>query len=247
MRRRFTGKTRVRRGSIPRKMREEVFLRDSYTCQFCQEKFDPSGLTIDHLVPLALGGTDEVTNYVTCCRRCNARKADMPLEEFAREMNIDVEDLPIHGDPVIDNDKLPIQIRILRKRLHDQVRRGDIRVTGIKAKNKFEKRYRREFMDTEIGRQVAAEEPRLPNQVRMMIPEIRTIAKSIREYKLLVEIAKSSHTRNLIGTVLTSDVDIEPRVRSMAKQTTDYRVRKRLNWSLERFEKSMRRYGKRRR
>lgn len=244
MRRRFTGKTRVRRGSIPKKMRVEIYQRDSFTCQFCQKKFDANDLTIDHLVPLALGGLDEMINYVTCCRRCNTRKADMPLEEFAREMNINVEDLPVHGDTVIDNDKLPIQIRILRKQLHHRMRRGDIRVIGTKAKNKFEKRYRREFMDTEIGRQVAAEEPRLPNQVRMMIPEIRTIAKSIREYKLLVEIAKSSHTRNLIGTVLTPDVDIEARVRSMAKQTTDYRVRKRLNWSLDRFEKSMRRYEK---
>ena len=247
MRRRFTGKTRVRRGSIPKKMRNEIFQRDSFICQFCQEKFDATELTIDHLVPLALGGLDEMTNYVTCCRGCNGRKADMPLDEFAREMNIDVEDLPIHGDLVIDNEKLPIQIRILRKRLYDRVRRGDIEIKGTSAKKKLEKTYRREFWNTEIGQQLESEEPSLPGHVRVMIPEIRPIAKSEREYRLLIELAKSAQTRDFIGGVLTPDVDIETRVRSMAKQTKNHSLRKRLNQSLDRFEKSMRRYAKRRR
>ena len=246
MRRRFTGKTRVRRGSIPKKMRVEIYQRDSFTCQFCQKKFDANDLTIDHLVPLALGGLDEMINYVTCCRRCNTRKADMPLEEFAREMNINVEDLPVHGDTVIDNDKLPIQIRILRKRLYDQVRMGDIKIKGTSAKQKLEKTYRREFWSTEIGRQLESEEPSLPGHVRVMIPEIKTIAKSAREYRLLIELAKSAQTRDFIGEVLTPGIDIEARVRSMAKQTKNHSLRKRLNQSLDRFEKSMRRYEKRR-
>ena len=71
-----------------------------------------------------------------------------------------------------------------------------------------------------------------------MIPEIRTIAKSAREYMLLVELAKSANTRNLIGTVLKVDVDVEGRVRSIASRTNDPALKKRLSWAIRRFEKA---------
>ena len=30
--------------------------------------------TIDHLVPMSKGGSDELENLVSCCRRCNSKK-----------------------------------------------------------------------------------------------------------------------------------------------------------------------------
>ena len=123
MKKRFTGRSRIGRGSIPKSMRNQIYSRDKRECQFCLKTLEPEEFTIDHLVPLALGGLDEVTNYVTCCRVCNKQKADKPLEDFLQVVNIDIEDLPVHGDPVIDNEKLPIEIRTIRKRIFD---RGEI-------------------------------------------------------------------------------------------------------------------------
>lgn len=240
MRRRFTGKSRTTRGSIPKRMRTEIYLRDKFTCQFCQNSPDKDELTIDHLIPLALGGLDEVTNYVTCCLSCNRRKADRSLEEFAREVDIKIEDIPIHGDPVIDNHEMPIQIRLIRKRVFDRIRRGDIRVGGQSAQNKIEKEYRREFWSTEMGQKLENEEPLLPGHVRIMIPEIKTIAKTPREYALLVELAKSANTRELIGSVLSADTDIEARVRSLANRNKDLALEKRINHALRRFNKVVR-------
>jgi 5-methylcytosine-specific restriction endonuclease McrA len=37
---------------------------------------------VDHLFPLARGGTDVLANVVPCCRRCNAEKSDMTLDEW---------------------------------------------------------------------------------------------------------------------------------------------------------------------
>ena len=240
MRRRFTGKSRTTRGSIPKMMRTEIYLRDKFTCQFCQNSPDKDELTIDHLIPLALGGLDEVTNYVTCCLSCNRRKADRSLEEFAREVDIKIEDIPVHGDPVIDNHEMPIQIRLIRKRIFDQIRQGTIQVGGKSAQKKIEKAYRREFWSTEIGQKLEAEEPLLPGHVRIMIPEIKTIANTPREYALLVELAKSAHTRELIGSILLSDMDIENRVRSIAGRNKNPRLEKRLNHALRRFNKVVR-------
>ena len=236
MKRRFTARSRTGRGSIPKSMRDEIYSRDEYKCQFCLNSPDLAELTIDHLVPLALGGLDEMTNYVTCCRSCNAAKADMPLKDFVQQVKTEIEDLPVHGDQIIDNDRLPVEIRIIRKRIFDRVRAGHLNAKGRSAQKKIEKAYRREFWTTPLGRELEAAEPSLPGQVRIAIPEIRTHAKTAREYLLLVELAKSARTRELIGTVLSNDVDIEGRVRSIASSNKDGALTKRLNDAIRRFE-----------
>ena len=237
MKKRFTGRSRIGRGSIPRSMRDEIYSRDGYRCQFCLRKTDPAELSIDHLVPLSLGGLDEITNYVTCCRVCNSAKADQSLQEFARTINVQIEQLPVHGDPVIDNQEIPAEIRIIRKRIFDRIRMGNLNARGHSGQKKIEKAYRREFWATPVGKALEAEEPSLPGQVRVVIPEIKTVAKTEREYLLLVELAKSAYTRELIGTVLKPNVDIESRVRSMAQRGDNVALAKRLNYALRRFER----------
>lgn len=38
--------------------------------------------TIDHIVALYNGGTDDIENLVLCCKRCNSRKKALTIEEF---------------------------------------------------------------------------------------------------------------------------------------------------------------------
>jgi 5-methylcytosine-specific restriction endonuclease McrA len=61
--------------------RRNIFLRDDYTCQYCGVRFDPKGLTCDHIIPKSRGGVTEWTNIVTSCIRCNLKKGDKLLEE----------------------------------------------------------------------------------------------------------------------------------------------------------------------
>lgn len=240
MRNRFTRKSRITRGSIPKRLRREVYRRDSGTCVYCGIKCPAEELTIDHMIPLARGGTDEATNWATCCRPCNERKADIPLEEFLASLEIPVEKLPVYGDPVIDNPALPIQIRVLRKRIFDRIRAGELAATGKNAQKKIEKAYRRELWVLPEGKALEAEFPRLPGQVRVLVPEIRSIAKSRREFLLLVELAKSARTRNLIGTTLTREINVEAAIESMSERERDPAQKKRLTQALKRFEKAVR-------
>src|SRR5690606_40273361 len=80
--------------------------------------------------------------------------------------------------------------------------------------------------------------------VRAMIPEIETIAKDAKEFLLLVELAKSAQTRNLIGTVLTADSPIVDRVRSLAERGKNPSLERRLRAALTRFEKAVARLDK---
>lgn len=241
MRDRFTRISKVERGRMRPKVKGDILQRDNHTCQFCGERFEPAELTIDHLIPMALGGLDEPTNYVACCEPCNQRKAAMPLEEFARTINVRVEKLPVHGDPVIDNDALPVELRLVRKRVFDRMRGGELRISGRSAQNKIEKEYRRDFWQTDRGKALEQEFPTLPGHVRVMIPEIKTIAGNEREFLLLVELAKSANTRNLIGTMLSKNVDIEKMVALRKDRDPDEALRKRLGQAWKRFGKEVRR------
>jgi 5-methylcytosine-specific restriction endonuclease McrA len=61
--------------------RRNIFLRDDYTCQYCGKRFDPKGLTCDHIVPKSRGGVTEWSNIVTSCIHCNLRKSDKLPDE----------------------------------------------------------------------------------------------------------------------------------------------------------------------
>jgi 5-methylcytosine-specific restriction endonuclease McrA len=63
--------------------RLQIFKRDRLICHICGKKTDPrksaphpKAPTIDHIVPIAKGGTHEPANVATACFMCNATKSD---------------------------------------------------------------------------------------------------------------------------------------------------------------------------
>lgn len=67
--------TRVGRQPIPRKLRHEVFKRDGYRCRECGATNKQTRLHIDHIIPVAKGGTNDLSNLQTLCEECNVAKA----------------------------------------------------------------------------------------------------------------------------------------------------------------------------
>lgn len=61
--------------------RENIYIRDNYTCQYCAVKFTFKELTIDHVLPASQGGQKIWTNVVTACRCCNQTKANRTPEK----------------------------------------------------------------------------------------------------------------------------------------------------------------------
>ncbi len=64
--------------AVSKRTRFEVLRRDNYTCRYCRST--ESKLTVDHVTPVTLGGTDDLTNLVAACRDCNAGKSSTVLE-----------------------------------------------------------------------------------------------------------------------------------------------------------------------
>ena len=61
--------------AVSKRVRFEVLRRDNYQCRYCGAAAPDVPLTVDHVVPVALGGTDEPSNLVAACQDCNAGKS----------------------------------------------------------------------------------------------------------------------------------------------------------------------------
>ncbi len=66
--------------------RKNIFLRDSYRCQYCGTQKKPERLTLDHVQPLSRGGADTWTNVVTACKTCNHRKGNHLPDEIGMRL-----------------------------------------------------------------------------------------------------------------------------------------------------------------
>ncbi len=65
--------------SLSKKIRFEVFKRDSFKCQYCGATPPSVILEVDHIMPVSKGGQDDIDNLVTACFDCNRGKSNKEL------------------------------------------------------------------------------------------------------------------------------------------------------------------------
>lgn len=66
---------------LSKKLRFEIFKRDSFTCQYCGAKAPAVVLECDHIIPVAEGGGNEPLNLATSCAACNSGKGARVLSD----------------------------------------------------------------------------------------------------------------------------------------------------------------------
>ena len=65
----------------------QTLLKRDRCCGFCGIMLDKYTITIDHLIPRCLGGSDELNNLVAACKSCNNAKDNMlPLNFIIRRI-----------------------------------------------------------------------------------------------------------------------------------------------------------------
>ena len=72
-------KTKVRRLIPPEwyALRYAVLRRDKYTCRYCGQYAPNVQLEVDHIIPIAEGGSNELSNLQVTCFACNRGKANL--------------------------------------------------------------------------------------------------------------------------------------------------------------------------
>jgi hypothetical protein len=61
--------------TVSKRLRFEILRRDNHACRYCGATAPEAKLTVDHVVPTALGGADEPANLVAACAACNSGKS----------------------------------------------------------------------------------------------------------------------------------------------------------------------------
>lgn len=61
--------------------RNNIYLRDKFTCAYCKVKFSRSQLNLDHVVPKSQGGKTCWENVTTSCVKCNLKKGARTPQE----------------------------------------------------------------------------------------------------------------------------------------------------------------------
>ena len=84
-----------KRRTLPKSLRVQVLARDSYRCRMCGRSSDEVALEVDHVVPVASGGTDELSNLATLCRDCNVGKSSYSFSDY-RDIALVPEGLESH-------------------------------------------------------------------------------------------------------------------------------------------------------
>jgi hypothetical protein len=69
------------REPISKKLRFEVFKRDSFRCQYCGASAPEAILEVDHVTPVVDGGKSDILNLITSCKPCNSGKGKRPLSD----------------------------------------------------------------------------------------------------------------------------------------------------------------------
>jgi HNH endonuclease len=61
---------------IPKSLLALIRQRAQFRCEYCHypEFLSSAPLSIDHIQPQSLGGTDDLVNLALACRRCNERR-----------------------------------------------------------------------------------------------------------------------------------------------------------------------------
>lgn len=74
---------------ISGKVQQIIWARDGFECMYCHRKMGEVQLTVDHFVPLELGGWDNETNYISSCAKCNREKGNQNPREWCRIKKLD--------------------------------------------------------------------------------------------------------------------------------------------------------------
>lgn len=74
---------------IRKEKRLAIYLRDGLACCYCGATVeDGARLTLDHIVPHSHGGSNNESNLVTACQKCNSSRGDRAVSDFCDSVAI---------------------------------------------------------------------------------------------------------------------------------------------------------------
>lgn len=105
------------RQAINPKVRFEVFKRDQHQCRYCGHGPPDVKLEVDHVIPVAEGGRNDIDNLVTACAACNRGKGATSLEVVQPATDDVVQHWVAHLSRAFDYPADPVSVSTFLARL----------------------------------------------------------------------------------------------------------------------------------
>lgn len=81
---------RKARWEISGAVQQKIWKADGVQCMYCGKLMGDVQLTIDHFIPLELGGANNQTNYLSACRRCNKDKGSSHPKDYLQKHKYEI-------------------------------------------------------------------------------------------------------------------------------------------------------------
>lgn len=81
---------RKARFEISGAVQQKIWKADGFKCVYCNREMGDVQLSIDHFIPLELGGVNNETNYLSACRRCNKDKGSQDPRSYLPQHKYDM-------------------------------------------------------------------------------------------------------------------------------------------------------------
>lgn len=138
-------KQKYKRIALSTKTRFDVFKRDQFVCQYCGAHPPGAVLHVDHIVPVAGGGTNDEDNLITACDHCNFGKGARPLSDIPKSLNQKAADVAeceeqIRGYAEVmqaKRERIENDCKIVARMFADQYVRDDIRPEWFSSIKRF--------------------------------------------------------------------------------------------------------------
>lgn len=72
--------------SFSQEIRNRVYNKAKGKCAYCGNFVQCDKFTIDHIIPLSKGGTNDEENLQCCCKKCNQMKQDLNEAQFLKHI-----------------------------------------------------------------------------------------------------------------------------------------------------------------
>ena len=82
-------------------IQQQIWARDGFRCMLCGQPMGKVQLTVDHWTPLELGGINDASNYLSCCRSCNKLKGSRDPSEYCLTMGFDYNGICLYLEGII--------------------------------------------------------------------------------------------------------------------------------------------------
>lgn len=76
-----------KRKKLTPSMRKIVYAKDHGCCYICGKMVNPDSFEVEHKVPVAKGGTNDLDNLYVACHICNTMKNSMIFEDFMQKIS----------------------------------------------------------------------------------------------------------------------------------------------------------------